>query len=136
MDTTKRTDYITQMILDFNRNEGEANIHGSVELYITEWKESFDDKTEQEMVQELSGSFQDGWNNYNPRARHFLTTHKMDLEIVEAIEDLYDYWKDEFGDDLNKTKLVDKLDLIYYFEAEEEFRKEIENEDLDLEYWG
>jgi len=131
----KRTDTTTQMIIDFNKTD-ETNIHGTTNLSITEWKENRDNQTEQEMVQELYESFHYGWNNGLPRAREFLNKHTITMEMIDAIEDLYIYCEWNYGDYLHKTKLVDKLDMVFYMEAEEEFKKAIEVEELDDDFWG
>ena len=42
----------------------------------------------------------------------------------------------EFGDDLNKQKIADKLDIIFYKQAEEDFIKAIKRHELNEDFWG
>ena len=132
----KPSDKITQLILNYNIN----NNQDGVELAIESWKEDCENNSyhnsEQQMVQGLFDDFESGWNNDNDRADDFFDELGCSKYIVRAIEDLYKYWEWEFGSRLYKDTLEEKLDLVYYFEAKELMMKAIEEEELDIEYWG
>lgn len=137
----KPSDKITQLILNYNIR----NNQNGVKLTIEAWKEDIDMsneglgvvyETEDEMVEGLYQILQDEWNDDNDRADDFFEDIGCSKYIVRAIEDLYKYWEWEFGDRLYKDTLEEKLDLVYYFEAEELLKKAIEEEELDMDYWG
>ena len=138
----KANDTCSQMILEYNLKYCVGEV--SIKEAINSWNEDIDSsneglgvvyETEEEMVQGLYQILQDEWNDDNGRAEHFLQ-EDCTLEIVRCIEDLYVYWELEFGDRLYKDTLEEKLDLVYYFEAEELLKKAIEEEELDMDYWG
>jgi len=132
----KPSDKITQLILNYNID----NNQDGVKLTIESWKEDCENNSyhnsEQQMVQGLYDDFESGWNNDNDRADDFFDELGCSKYIVRAIEDLYKYWEWEFGDRLYKDTIEEKLDLVYYFEAKELMMKAIEEEELDIEYWG
>ena len=137
----KPSDKITHLILNYNIR----NNQNGVKLTIEAWKEDIDKsneglgvvyETEEEMVQGLYEDFESGWNDDNDRADDFFDELGCSKYIVRAIEDLYKYWEWEVGDRLYKDTLEEKLDLVYYFEAEELLKKAIEEEELDMDYWG
>ena len=121
----ERTDTITELILEWDKN-GESNPYMTIDEVIEEWEndlETNDDLTQQELGDLLYDKHQYEWNDGYKRGRKFLVVNEdiLNYEIINAIEDLYIYT--EWGHDyLNKSCLEDKLDIIYYFKAEEAFR--------------
>ena len=134
----KPSDKITQLILDYDiKNAGHNNC---VECVIDAWKEDCDNNSyynsESQMVQGLYEDFESEWYNGENRALQFLEDNKITLGIIRSIEELYKYQEEEFGDSFYKDTLEEKLDMIYYLEAEELLKKTVEEEELDIEYWG
>ena len=126
----------TQKILDYNLED--AGNERSIQEVIDDWKHDCETdgyENEEQMVQGLFNDFQSEWNEVNERADDFLTDNCSYL-IVRTIEKLYKYYEEEFGDDLHKDTLVKKLDIIYYFQAEEKLREAVEKEEMNLDYWG
>ena len=132
----KANDKITQLILNYNIN----NSQDGVKLTIESWKEDCAnnsyENSESQMVQGLNDDFESGWNNDNDRADDFFEEFGCSIYIVRAIEDLYKYWEWERGYEMGKDTIEEKLDVIYYLEAEELLKKAVEEEELDIEYWG
>ena len=137
----KPSDKITQLILNYNIR----NNQNGVKLTIEAWKEDIDMsneglgvvyETEDEMVEGLYQILQDEWNDDNDRADDFFEDIGCSIYIVRAIEDLYKYWEWERGYEMGKDTIEEKLDVIYYLEAEELLKKAVEEEELDIEYWG
>ena len=124
------------------------HLEGDDGLYhiIRDWRSSIneglfddDDDIEEAVVQRLYQDHQDYYNTDNDCANDFLTTEgNFTYDICLTIEKLYRYWQEEIGDDVyfDKETILGKLDLIYYFEAEYILQHLIENEDMDLSYWG
>jgi len=135
----KRTDTTTQLIIDWNENDGN-NVYMTINEAITEWETEWvfegDNVEEEEMVQALYEKLQHEWNSGYARGVQFLKTNEIDYGLINAIEDLYDYTEYEFGDDLNKKTLADKLDIIFYKQAEEQFIQAIKRHELDEDFWG
>ncbi len=134
----KQSDTETQLILDYDiKNAGHNNC---VECVIDAWKKDCEtnmyDNSEQRMVQGLYEDFESEWNNGENRALQFLEDNKITIGIIRSIEELYRWWLEETGFELVKDTLEEKLDLVYYFEAEELLKKAVEEEELDIEYWG
>ena len=134
----KPSDIETQLILDYDiKNAGHNNC---VECVIDAWKKDCDtdmyNNSEQQMVQGLYEDFESEWNNGEDRAKQFLEHNEITLGIIRSIEELYKYQEEEFGDSFYKDTLEEKLDLVYYCEAEELLKKAVEEEELDMDYWG
>ena len=133
----ERTDEITQLIKNYNLKD--AGDERSIQEVIDDWKHDCDtgvyEDDEEQMVQGLYEDFQNEWNMDNDRAYNLLEEH-CSIDIITAIEDWYEYTEWNFGDYLHKKKLMAKLDICYYFQAEEEFKKMLEWEEFDLDYWG
>ena len=136
---TKRTDATTLMIEEFNLKD--AGNERSIKEVIDDWKHDIDTNSygndKEQMVQGLYNDFQSEWNEGEAmvRAETFLEEN-CSLEIIKAIEDWYEYVEWEFGDDLGKKTLITKLDICYYFQAEQELKKMLEWEEMDLDFWG
>ena len=137
----KPSDKITKIVLDYNIN----NNQDGVKQAINNWKEDIDMsneglgivyETEEDMVQGLYEELESEWNNYNDRAEDFIEEFGYNEYIVEAIEELYKYWEWELGFEMDKDTLEEKLDLVYYCEAKELMMKAIEEEELNMDYWG
>ena len=138
----KAYDTCTQTILEYNLKYCVGEV--SIKEAINSWNDDIDSsneglgvvyETEEEMVQGLYEILGDEWNNHNGRAENFLQ-EDCTLEIVRCIEDLYEYWVEEIGIEMNKDTIEKKLDFVYYCEAEEEFKKAIDWAELDMDYWG
>ena len=83
----------------------------------------------------LRQKLNDEWNDNNGRAFKFLNEEDiLTYKIITTIESMYNDIQEEyhynFGD--NKT-LEEKLDLIYYFKAEEYFRDWLIKEEFDTD---
>ena len=134
----KRTDTITQLILDWD-NTDTSNPYVTIQDAIEAWEcdlNSEDEYTENELVTFLYEKHQYEWNDGYKRGRTFLKLNEINYEIINAIEDLYNYTEWEQGDYLNKNTLEDKLDIIYYFQAKEKLQEALEEHELDNANWG
>ena len=134
----KRTDTITQLILDWD-NTDTSNPYVTIQDAIEAWEcdlNSEDEYTEADLVTFLYEKHQYEWNDDYKRGRSFLKLNEINYEIINAIEDLYNYTEWEQGDYLNKNTLEDKLDIIYYFQAKEKLQEAIEEHELDNADWG
>tara|TARA_R110000822_G_C14921494_1_gene451460 strand:+ start:39 stop:464 length:426 start_codon:yes stop_codon:yes gene_type:complete len=138
----KANDKITQMILDYNLKDCVGEV--SIKEAINSWNDDIDSsneglgvvyETEEDMVNGLWVELEDEWNNDMGRADSLLQEN-CTLEIVRCIEDLYQYWVDESGEGNAWDTIEEKLDFVYYCEAEAEFKKAIEVAELNMEYWG
>lgn len=139
----KPNDGFTRVILGFNI----SNADGGVKSIIEDWKYEINlprdaiggvaYETEEEMVQGLYQYHQDYYNNINDTAVNFLEEYDdyEGDEFNRSIEKLYKWWEWKGGYKYYKDTILDKLDLIYYFEARELMKKAIEEEELDLQYW-
>lgn len=94
--------------------------------------------TEQEMV---GGLYMDWRDNYNDDVDFEIATSFIDkwgynIEYITTINDLYNWWCWKGGvESYYKNNIIEKLDLIYYFEAEEKCKQAVIEEELDLQYW-
>ena len=134
----KRTDTITQLILDWD-NTDTSNPYVTIQDAIEAWEcdlNSEDEYTEADLVTFLYEKHQYEWNDGYKRGRTFLKLNEINYEIINAIEDLYIQYEWEFGDELNKNTLEDKLDIIYYFQAKEKLQEALEEHELDNANWG
>ena len=134
----KRTDTITQLILDWD-NTDTSNPYVSIQDAIEAWEcdlNSDDDFTDNELVTFLYEKHQYEWNDDYKRGRTFLKLNEINYEIINAIEELYIYIEWEQGDYLNKNTLEDKLDIIYYFQAKEKLQEALDLHELDNANWG
>jgi predicted RNA-binding protein len=145
----KRNDDITQYILNWNNNTRNNNITINQVLYNWECDFLGDDnnKCEWEAVHELYNKLNDEFNNdKKKRGRDFLEAFQNNdvmivgvfvklSSIVDAIEDLYNHTEYLCGKYMNKRRLEDKLDLIFYKHAEKEFVNELKKHRLEMDYW-
>tara|TARA_R100000541_G_scaffold37592_1_gene45480 strand:- start:810 stop:1241 length:432 start_codon:yes stop_codon:yes gene_type:complete len=134
----KRSDTITQLILDWD-NWDESNPYVTIQDAIQAWEcdvNSEDEYTEADLVTFLYEKHQYEWNDGYKRGKSFLQLNEINYEIINAIEDLYIQYEWEFGDELNKNTLEDKLDIIYYFQAKEKLQEALEEHELDNANWG
>ena len=83
----------------------------------------------------LKEKLEEYWNDDNNKAYNFMSENKLSYDDVLSIEFMYDEINEEFGDSLNKTSLEYKLDLVYYFKAEEYFRNWLEKEDFEVNHF-
>ena len=89
----------------------------------------------------LKEKLEEYWNDDNNKAYNFMRRDAMLssecnlYDIITTIEYMYDEINEEFDDSLNKTTLEDKLDLVYYFKAEEYFRNWLEKEDFEVNHF-
>ena len=128
------TNTSSQMILNYDKFSTDIynlNYKQAIEEVIRE-HETNDDLDFDFMLKE---KLEEGWNNDNNRAYDFMRENKLSYDDVLSIEFLYDEINEEFGDTLNKTSLEDKLDLVYYFKAEEYFRNWLEKEDFEVNHF-
>ena len=130
----KRTDTTTQLIMDI--------INKDIEGVIDEWRESVttdNSLTEQQIVGDLAEQLHWQFNNDNNWGFKMLTRKlkdKLTYDIITAIEDLYHYnMSERHGCYIEQDKLEDKIDVIYYFEAEEALRKAVIEEDLNIDFF-
>ena len=130
----KRTDTTTQLIMDI--------INKDIEGVIDEWRESVttdNSLTEQQIVGDLAEQLHWQFNNDNNWGFKMLTRKLKDrltYDIITAIEDLYHYnMSERHGCYIEQDKLEDKIDVIYYFEAEEALRKAVIEEDLNIDFF-
>ena len=133
----KRTDTTTQLIMDI--------INKDIEGVIDEWRESVttdNGLTEQQIVGGLAEQLHWEFNNDNNWGFKMLTRKLKDrltYEKINAIEDLFK-WHDVEREiyallSIDKSNLEDKIDLIYYFEAEEALRNAVIEEDLNIDFF-
>ena len=81
----------------------------------------------------LRRKLDDEWNDNNGRAFKFLNEEGiLTYKIITTIESMYNDIEEEYGLEDNKT-LEEKLDLIYYHEAEKYFRDWLIKEDFDTD---
>ena len=132
-----RTDTLTQLILDWDANDP-SNPYMTIKEVIDEWEwdiNSDNGETEQELVSMLYEKHQYEWNDGYKRGKAFLRLNEINYEIINAIEDLYIYTEWEQGDYLNKNTLEDKLDIIYYFQAQEKLQEAIDEHEIENADW-
>ena len=128
------TNTSSQMILNYDKFSTDIynlNYKQAIEEVIRE-HETNDDLDFDFMLKE---KLEEGWNNDNNRAYDFMRENKLSYDDVLSIEFLYDEINEEFDDTLNKSSLEDKLDLVYYFKAEEYFRNWLEKEDFEVNHF-
>ena len=128
------TNTSSQMILNYDKFSTDIynlNYKQAIEEVIRE-HETNDDLDFDFMLKE---KLEENWNDDNNRAYNFMRENKLSYDDVLSIEFLYDEINEEFGDTLNKTSLEDKLDLVYYFKAEEYFRNWLEKEDFEVNHF-
>ena len=133
-----RTDTLTQLILDWDANDP-SNPYMTIKEVIDEWEwdiNSDNGETEQELVSMLYEKHQYEWNDGYKRGKAFLRLNEINYEIINAIEDLYIYTEWEQGDYLNKNTLEDKLDIIYYFQAQEKLQEALDEHEIENANWG
>ena len=133
-----RTDTLTQLILDWDANDP-SNPYMTIKEVIDEWEwdiNSDNEETEQELVDMLYEKHQYEWNDGYKRGKAFLRLNEINYEIINAIEDLYIYTEWEQGDYLNKNTLEDKLDIIYYFQAQEKLQEALDEHEIENANWG
>ena len=133
-----RTDTLTQLILDWDANDP-SNPYMTIKEVIDEWEwdiNSDNGETEQELVSLLYEKHQYEWNDGYKRGKAFLRLNEINYEIINAIEDLYIYTEWEQGDYLNKNTLEDKLDIIYYFQAQEKLQEALDEHEIENANWG
>mgnify|MGYP003628152987 CR=1 FL=1 len=130
----KRTDTTTQLIMDI--------INKDIEGVIDEWRESVttdNSLTEKQIVEDLAEQLHWQFNNDNNWGFKMLTRKLKDrltYDIITAIEDLYHYNMSEHsGCYIEQDKLEDKIDVIYYFEAERALHKAVIEEDLNIDFF-
>ena len=130
----KRTDTTTQLIMDI--------INKDIEGVIDEWRESVttdNDLTEQQIVGDLAEQLHWEFNNDNNWGFKMLNHNLKDrltYDIINAIEQLYHYnMSERHGCYIEQDKLVDKISVIYYFEAEEALRNAVIEEDLNIDFF-
>ena len=132
-----RTDTLTQLILDWDAKDP-SNPYMSINEVINEWECDINSnigETEQELVSMLYEKHQYEWNDGYKRGKAFLRLNEINYEIINAIEDLYIYTEWEQGDYLNKNTLEDKLDIIYYFQAEQKLKEAIDEHEIENADW-
>ena len=132
-----RTDTLTQLILDWDAKDP-SNPYMTIKEVIDEWEwdiNSDNGETEQELVSLLYEKHQYEWNDGYKRGKAFLRLNEINYEIINAIEDLYIYTEWEQGDYLNKNTLEDKLDIIYYFQAQEKLQEAIDEHEIENADW-
>ena len=135
---SERNDTLTQLILDWDKNS-ESNPYMTIEEVINEWEhdiETRDDLTERELGDIIYEKFNFEWNDGYKRGKSFLIHNDINYEIINAIEDLYIYTEWEQGDYLHKTTLEDKLDIIYYFKAQEALKATTEEHEIYPLNWN
>ena len=135
---SERNDTLTQLILDWDKNS-ESNPYMTIEEVINEWEhdiETRDDLTERELGDIIYEKFNFEWNDGYKRGKSFLIHNDINYEIINAIEDLYIYMEWEHGDYFHKTTLEDKLNLIYYFKAEEALKATTEKHEIYPYEWN
>ena len=133
-----RTDTLTQLILDWDAKDP-SNPYMTIKEVIDEWEwdiNSDNGETEQELVDMLYEKHQYEWNDGYKRGKAFLRLNEINYEIINAIEDLYIYTEWEQGDYLNKNTLEDKLDIIYYFQAQEKLQEALDEHEIENANWG
>ena len=130
----KRTDTTTQLIMSI--------INKDIEGVIEEWRETVTEDnslTEEQIVEDLAEQLHWQFNNDNNWGFKMLTRHLKDrltYDIIVAIEELYHWHMEErSGCYIEKDKLEDKIDTIYYFEADEQLRQAVIAEDLNIDYF-
>ena len=132
-----RTDTLTQLILDWDAKDP-SNPYMTIKEVIDEWEydiEGDGGNTEQELVSMLYEKHHYEWNDGYKRGKAFLRLNEINYEIINAIEDLYIYTEWEQGDYLNKNTLEDKLDIIYYFQAQEKLQEAIDEHEIENADW-
>ena len=82
----------------------------------------------------LRQKLNDEWNDNNGRAFKFLNEEDiLTYKIITTIESMYNDIDEEYNILTEKTTLEEKLDLIYYHEAEQYFRNWLIREDFDTD---
>ena len=131
---------LKQKLLDWNFKLGDepSNKFATITCVIKKWEQEYNretDKTDEEKVCALYDDFNNFWNGDYEIGK--ATINYMDFVnpylMIDAIEDLYDEVKD---DELKIEKLVDKLNYVYYKQAEKECIKQLDKHNLDMDYWG
>ena len=140
-----RTDTLTQLILDWDAKDP-SNPYMTINEVINEWETSYisdhDNNDarwmaeEDAMVTALYEKHHYEWNDGYKRGKAFLRLNEINYEIINAIEDLYIYTEWEQGDYLNKNTLEDKLDIIYYFQAEQKLKDALDEHEIENANWG
>jgi len=134
---------LKQKLLDWNFKLGDepSNKFATITCVIKKWEQEYNretDKTDEEKVCALYDDFNSYWNNGYKLGETAinLNTKKYQAKswIESAIEELYEEANVD-GDNVSNT-LADKLDFIYYKQAEKEFIKTLDNNKLDMDYWG
>jgi len=141
---TKCNKYM-RLVFDFNtiqEHEDYDNAYMTIEIAIYKWERQYlgEDYSEEYIVNGLYSILQDEWNGGHLRGKNFLeeaeSESDLDYDLIDNIENAYDEMDIHNEMDIQKNKLEDKLDLIFYLHAEDTFKKIIEFHDLDLGYWG
>ena len=145
--TEPKTD-ITELIYDWNDEDiGGVNIDfETIEEAFNKWTEEYlywnvSNLNTQEhlIIKPLYDKLESEWNNATrKRGKAFLHHYADDIDSedwITDIENLY-YWL-EYRDGVkyNKGRISDKLDLIFYKQAERRFIYYIKRQDLDWDCW-
>ena len=135
--TDDKKNRMKEVLLEWNYHS-DANTFKTIDEVITRWETEYmweEDKTDEEKVCALYDDFNNFWNGDYEIGK--ATINYMDFVnpylMIDAIEDLYDEVKD---DELKIEKLVDKLNYVYYKQAEKECIKQLDKHNLDMDYWG
>ena len=141
---------VKKLLMDWNYNCNKNNdmtIKTAIKNWETEY--AFVEKTiNEQKVKSLYKIWDDNWNDtergYN--AYKYLADfysppyecHMSNFLFTQACEELYDdMTKDcEYGDRSLYPMDTDKLDFVYWKQAESEFIKTLYKYVLDMDYWG
>ena len=140
----KKKEFVKRMkttFLDWNFELGDnkSNKFMTITCVIKKWEQEYNretDKTDKEKVCALFDDFENFWNNGYELGKTVINFMDFIAEwlIKNAIEELYEEANVD-GDNVSKT-LANKLDFIYYKQAESEFIKTLDKYELDMDYWG
>ena len=128
------------MDLLFNWNKNSIyNNENTIQEVITEWEQSYlkSDIGEQYMINGLYNSFNQEWNTGKKRGKDFLEENEIDYELIRAIEDVYKCYKKEYEYQVaDNYMLEEKLDFIFWRNAEKEMINALKYHELNVLLWG
>ena len=81
----------------------------------------------------LYAELEDQFNSDKNRGRDFLEENEIDYDVICAIENLYERCSGNIGWDINKSKLEQKLDYVFYIHATMKVKKILKFHELDGE---
>ena len=127
-----RNDKETQFILDWNTNDT-CNSYDTIEYMVNQWEEAYlgSEQAKEYIIKVLYVELEHQFNSDKKRGQDFLEENEIDYDVICAIENLYERCRGNIGWDINKSKLEQKLDYVFYIHATMKVKKILKFHKLD-----